>query len=62
MTLNRNILNMQLLDDNTKHGGVSFHGETVADFIAETNIKPKSIEKLNKELKTCGIKPIIERV
>lgn len=62
MILNKNILNMQLLDDNTKHGGISFHSETVADFIAETNIKPKSIEELNKELKACGIKPIIERV
>lgn len=52
MTLDKNILNTPLLDDDTKHGGISFHGETVADFIAETNIKSKSIEELNKELKT----------
>lgn len=62
MNLDKNILNMQLSDDNTKHGGISFHGETVADFIAETNINPKSIEELNKELKACGIKPILEKV
>lgn len=53
------VLNMELHDDNTDFGGVSFLGETVEDFIAETGFtKWDSVEELNKVLIQCGIKPI----
>lgn len=50
------VLKFELEDDNTTYGGVSFLGETVADFIGDTHYW--SIEELNKDLVACGIKPI----
>ncbi|WP_300999657.1 hypothetical protein [Lactobacillus taiwanensis] len=58
MKLEKEILNTELLDDNTLYGGVSFRGETVEDFIAECGIDPQSIEDLNESLIECGIKPL----
>jgi hypothetical protein len=48
-----------LEDDMTDIGGVSFAGETLADFIAEANLRyGYSISKYNIALHECGIQPI----
>ena len=57
----RDFLDYELEDDDTETGGISFNGETVRDFIADTGIKDTdSIDTLNKALTTCGIRPINE--
>lgn len=56
----KNYLHIELTDDNTTKGGISFVGETVKDFLQDTDLKSSdSLEKLNKELVACGIEPII---
>ena len=51
-----------LQDDDTPYGSVSFTGETLEDFLLETineNIPEYiDLEKINIELKNCGILPI----
>lgn len=51
--------NIELFDDETEYGGISYDGETLDNFVGECDIsRDISIEELNKELKDCGIKPI----
>ena len=53
------LLDVELEDDETVEGGISFMGETLRDFMFELNIPYNiSLEDLNKELKDCGIKPL----
>lgn len=55
----KDVLSVELVDDNTPYGGKAHLTETVEDFIQETNLSTTdSIQKLNRELKLCGIKPI----
>lgn len=57
----RNYLNYELEDDDTETGGVAFNGETVEDFIRDADIKEDDdLDKLNKALVSCGIRPIAE--
>lgn len=57
----KDYLNYELEDDDTETGGVSFNGETVEDFIADTDMSSEDdLDKLNKALVSCGIKPINE--
>ncbi|MBO7615027.1 MAG: hypothetical protein J6T15_04965 [Bacilli bacterium] len=57
----KDYLNYELQDDDTETGGVSFNGETVEDFIKDADIKDDDdLDKLNKALVSCGIKPITE--
>lgn len=58
----KEVLNVQLQDDHTTNGGVAFLGETVNDFIADSDIllTPNDyVSELNKVLVECGIKPIL---
>ena len=51
---------IELFDDETETGGISYDGETLDNFVGECDIKEDiTIEELNDELKSCGIKPII---
>jgi len=64
------VLDYVLEDDSSvEHGGVSFVGETVSDFLefdasedTDTNYEGMKLndglEKLNEELKSCGILPV----
>lgn len=55
----KDVLSVELMDDNTPHSGKAYANETVEDFIQDTNLSTTdSIQKLNRELKLCGIKPI----
>ena len=55
----KDVLNVVLQDDDTEYGGVSFSGETVADFISDAGLtQEQPIEELNSVLKECGIKEI----
>lgn len=57
----RDYLNYELEDDDTEVGGVSFNGETVEDFIGDTDLKPDDdLDTLNKALVSCGIRPVNE--
>lgn len=59
----RYFMDYKLEDDETLNGGVSFVGETVADFIDEMEIsEDEDIEVLNKALYEAGIKPIDEKL
>lgn len=50
---------IKLRDDETPYGGISYDGETLDNFMAETEISPNdSIGKLQKGLKDCGIMQI----
>ena len=55
------ILVTELEDDDSEYGGISYPGYTLLEFIQETgdsfNII-KDMNKLNKDLKDAGIKPI----
>lgn len=56
----RDVLSVQLKDDYSENGGISHIGETVRDFICDTNLKlDDSIAALNRELKICGLCPIV---
>lgn len=55
----KDVLSIELIDDNSPNGGTAFSNETVADFIQDTDLSLNdSITILNQELKLCGIKPI----
>lgn len=56
--LGNDYLDIELEDDETSHGGISFIGETVCDFLSECDVQINSLEELNKLLKENGIKPI----
>lgn len=51
--------NYELHDDATEFGGISFVGQTLADFMEEVD-RPLStpMRKVNQILKECGIEPI----
>ena len=49
------VMNYVLEDDDTDFGGTAFFGEKVKDFVEEYYW---SVWELNKDLVTCGIKPI----
>lgn len=50
---------IELFDDETETGGISYDGETLDNFVGECEIDEDiTIKELNKELKDCGIKPI----
>jgi len=52
-------LDIELKDDNTSNGGISYAGETVRDFVLECNIGMNiALKELNKHLKSCGIQKI----
>lgn len=48
-------LDIELQDDDSEWGGVSFIGETVRDFLESIDAKPKSLVELNKLLRDAGI-------
>lgn len=51
---------IELFDDESETGGISYEGETLDNFVGECDISEDiTIEELNEELKSCGIKPII---
>ena len=53
------VLNTELEDDDTPTGGISFYGETVSDFLKDTDLPCSiSVSELNKHLVACGIRPI----
>lgn len=57
----KDVLDIELRDDNTKNGGVAFLGETVADFIDNEDVvlnKEDSVSELNKMLVEYGIEKI----
>lgn len=55
----RNWEEIELFDDGSEYGGISYDGETLDNFVGECDISEDiSIEELNEELKSCGIKPI----
>lgn len=55
----RNWEEIELFDDDSETGGISYGGETLGNFVGECGISEDiSIEELNEELKDCGIKPI----
>lgn len=51
-------LMVELKDDNTKTGGVSYQGETLMDFLSSVDEKPNNMNEVNKLLKECGIEEI----
>lgn len=56
----KDVLDVILKDDNQTTGGISHTTETVEDFIMDTDLKPTdSLEALNRELKLCGIQPVV---
>lgn len=54
----RNVLDLELEDDDTETGGTSFAGETVRDFLEEADCEITTLEELNEALTGCGIRPI----
>ena len=57
----KDVLDIELRDDNTETGGVAFLGETVADFIDNEDVilnEEDSVSELNKMLVECGIEEI----
>lgn len=60
-TLTDNILDMELVDNyHIEHGGIAFAGETVRDFLEETNSPFNiTVRELNDRLNLCGIKRIV---
>lgn len=55
-----NKLNLKLIDDDTETGGVSFHGETLLDFLQdyERSIDSYTDKEVNEALIECGILPL----
>ena len=50
---------IKLRDSEVPFGGISYHGETLENFMADAEIEPEdSIGKLQKTLKDCGIMQI----
>ena len=50
---------IELFDDESETGGISYDGETLDNFVGECDISEDiTIEELNKDLKDCGIRPI----
>ena len=60
MNFPEGILDIELQDDETSTGGISFDGETVRDFVLTVNHGFENLEDLNKALRECGIKEIEE--
>lgn len=58
MMLSEKILTTELHDDATPTGGTSFAGETVADFQTECGVEFADLNKLNRALIECGIRPV----
>lgn len=56
--LSEDILAIELHDDATPYGGLSFAGETVDDFQAECGVKFADLAELNQALVECGIQPV----
>lgn len=57
--LDNEFINIELEDDNTETGGISHIGETLGEFLSETELFNRSdIRNINKALKECGIKEI----
>lgn len=55
----KDFLTYVLRDDATPYGGVSFHGETLGDFLAETDFDENSdMDAVNSALIECGIMPV----
>lgn len=55
------VMDIELEDDITQHGGISFEGETVRHFVEEINEDEPivhDLETLNVALEECGILPI----
>ena len=51
----------ELKDDNTPHGGIAFKGETLADWLEEDGREFNSLDEINRELQSCGIRPIVRK-
>lgn len=51
-------LTVELKDDKTKTGGISYSGETLMDFLSSIDEKPNNMNEVNKLLKECGIEEI----
>lgn len=55
----KELLDIELQDDTTAYGGISFVGETLRDFLDSVGLSHDlSIEDINLALKSCGIKEI----
>ena len=56
----KDFLTYVLRDDATPYGGVSFHGETLGDFIGETDYlsEDSDMDTVNSALIECGIMPV----
>lgn len=54
------LLDYVLEDDYTETGGIAFMGETVRDFIEDSDPEKMSLEELNRDLVACGIKPMMK--
>ncbi|WP_305752670.1 hypothetical protein [Mammaliicoccus sciuri] len=53
------VLNIELKDDSTKYGGISFQSETLREFLQEVNMNfDVSLEVVNNVLEDNGILPI----
>ena len=53
-----NHYNDVLMEDATGEGGIDFLGETLKNFIDDTDEKFSSLDEVNRELIECGIMPI----
>lgn len=57
----QNVLDVLLEDDDRSKGGISFTGETVADFVFSSGLdQDESLDVLNNSLSQCGIR-ILEK-
>lgn len=57
--LGPNWRDIELKDDDSLEGGVSYEGETLGHFIDEVGTEDiKSLEDLNSALRECGIQPV----
>lgn len=57
--LDKYFLQAELEDDSTPYGGVSFKGETVQDFINDSNETYNTEAEVNHDLVACGIRPVL---
>ena len=59
--MDKKFLNIKLHDGPGETGGISFAGETLLNFLEETDMSiDSSPEEINKALVECGILPILE--
>lgn len=58
----KDFLDYELKDGKGEFGGISYIGETLADFIGEVGLnKNVAMRHVNSALKQCGIEPVLYR-